>query len=81
MNRQQTLQTRKAAKPVLAERFVVTRLALFGSAARGEARPDSDIDLLIEFEPGEGAFPMVRSGAAGCVLPPVRGATRGHGAT
>ena len=26
-------------------------LAVFGSVARGEARPDSDIDLLVEFEP------------------------------
>jgi hypothetical protein len=25
---------------------------LFGSVARGEARPDSDIDVLVEFEPG-----------------------------
>ncbi len=28
----------------------VTRLALFGSAVRGEARPGSDIDLLIEVD-------------------------------
>ena len=26
-------------------------LALFGSMARGEARPDSDVDLLVEFDP------------------------------
>ena len=30
----------------------ITWLAVFGSVARGEARPDSDIDLLVEFEPG-----------------------------
>lgn len=30
----------------------VRRLGLFGSALRGELRPDSDIDLLVEFEPG-----------------------------
>lgn len=30
----------------------VRRLRLFGSALRGELRSDSDIDLLIEFEPG-----------------------------
>jgi predicted nucleotidyltransferase len=30
----------------------VKELALFGSAARGELRPDSDIDLLVEFLPG-----------------------------
>ncbi len=30
----------------------ITRLALFGSAARGELGPESDIDLLVEFVPG-----------------------------
>lgn len=34
----------------------VRRLALFGSVARGEARPDSDVDLLVEFTPGEKNF-------------------------
>jgi len=29
----------------------VARLSLFGSVARGEDRPDSDIDLLVEFQP------------------------------
>ncbi len=31
----------------------VRRLALFGSVRRDAARPDSDVDLLVEFEPGE----------------------------
>jgi len=35
-------------KSLLEERFGVTKIALFGSYARGEARADSDIDLLIE---------------------------------
>jgi len=30
----------------------VRRLALFGSVARGEARPESDVDLLVTFLPG-----------------------------
>ena len=30
----------------------IQRLALFGSTANGTARPDSDVDLLVEFEPG-----------------------------
>ncbi len=30
----------------------VRRLGLFGSALRGELRPGSDIDLLVEFNPG-----------------------------
>lgn len=29
----------------------VRRLALFGSVRRDSARPDSDVDLLVEFEP------------------------------
>jgi predicted nucleotidyltransferase len=31
----------------------VRRLGLFGSAARGELTPESDIDLLVEFEAGK----------------------------
>jgi predicted nucleotidyltransferase len=33
-------------------RYGVKELSLFGSAIRGEMRPDSDIDILVEFEPG-----------------------------
>lgn len=29
----------------------ITYLGLFGSAARGEMRPDSDMDLLVEWDP------------------------------
>ena len=42
----------KAAMPELRERYAVKHLAIFGSTARNEAGPDSDIDLLVEFEPG-----------------------------
>jgi predicted nucleotidyltransferase len=40
----------RAALEQLARRYHIRRLELFGSAARGELRPDSDIDLLVEFE-------------------------------
>ena len=30
----------------------VARLALFGSVLRNQARPDSDVDLLVQFAPG-----------------------------
>jgi Nucleotidyltransferase domain len=36
----------------LCRRHAVSRLALFGSRLKGSARPDSDIDLLVEFERG-----------------------------
>ena len=34
----------------------VRRLALFGSVLRNEARPESDVDLLVEFAPGQKSF-------------------------
>ena len=35
----------------LCRRYQVRELSVFGSAARGEMRPGSDIDLLVEFLP------------------------------
>ena len=35
----------------LCKRYHVRELSLFGSAARGDMRPDSDIDVLVEFLP------------------------------
>lgn len=35
----------------LAERFQIRTFSLFGSAVRGELGPESDIDILVEFEP------------------------------
>ncbi len=37
-------------------RLGVRRLALFGSVQRNEARVDSDVDVLVEFEPGQKTF-------------------------
>lgn len=36
----------------IAERYGATDLRLFGSLARGDATEDSDVDLLVRFEPG-----------------------------
>jgi predicted nucleotidyltransferase len=38
----------------------VKSLAVFGSMARGEATPDSDIDLLVEFSRPVGLFEFIR---------------------
>jgi uncharacterized protein len=36
--------------------YGVRRYGVFGSFVRNEPRPDSDVDLLIEFEPGQEKF-------------------------
>jgi hypothetical protein len=36
----------------ICRRYRVKELSVFGSAARGSLQPGSDIDLLVEFEPG-----------------------------
>jgi len=41
-------------KPELQRRFKVSRMALFGSYARGEQRADSDVDILVEVDPSIG---------------------------
>lgn len=42
------------------KQFGVKSLILFGSVARDEARPDSDVDLLVEFDCPIGLFTFVR---------------------
>ncbi len=37
----------------LCRRYHVAKLELFGSRAKGTARPDSDVDLLVTFEEGQ----------------------------
>ena len=41
----------RAALEMLCRRHCIRRLSLFGSVLKGTARPDSDVDLLVEFEP------------------------------
>ncbi|HLH26920.1 MAG TPA: nucleotidyltransferase family protein [Chloroflexota bacterium] len=42
------------------EQFGVKTLALFGSVARDEAGPESDVDILVEFDRAIGLFGFVR---------------------
>jgi len=50
MKRIEALKLLQAHKAGLAKQFGVVRLALFGSTARDTAGPDSDIDILVEFD-------------------------------
>jgi len=49
-NRDLRIDTHTLAR--FCERHHIRRLSLFGSALKETARPESDIDLLVEFEPG-----------------------------
>jgi predicted nucleotidyltransferase len=46
------LRKRRPEIESVAARYGARRVRLFGSVARGEEREDSDIDLLVEFDPG-----------------------------
>lgn len=45
-------------KPAL-EKHGVKRVRIFGSVARGDDRPDSDIDLLVEYAEGVTLFDVI----------------------
>lgn len=40
------------ASTELLDEFAVSRIGVFGSVARGEAGPESDVDLGVHFQPG-----------------------------
>jgi uncharacterized protein len=50
MNRQEIIERLRESERALRERGVL-HAALFGSRARGDDRPDSDIDIMVEIAP------------------------------
>jgi len=46
------VQTKREAILQIAARRGARNVRLFGSVARGEAKPDSDVDFLVDLEPG-----------------------------
>lgn len=47
----------------LSDRYAIREIALFGSVTRDDFRPDSDVDILVEFAPGAqvGLFDLIQS--------------------
>lgn len=43
----------------IAHRHGASNVRVFGSVAKGEAKPDSDVDLLVEMEPGRSLLDMI----------------------
>lgn len=50
MNKTEILRILKQEKSALAHQYGVVSLALFGSAARDQVGPDSDVDILVQFD-------------------------------
>ncbi|MBA3027983.1 MAG: nucleotidyltransferase family protein [Desulfobacteraceae bacterium] len=45
------LETLGEISPVLREKYGVTRIGIFGSVARNQGGPDSDVDIVVEMHP------------------------------
>ena len=54
VSREEILSALAEGKPDLQKQFKVRKLALFGSYARGDQRPNSDVDILVEVDPAIG---------------------------
>ena len=51
MRRDEALEILRNQKPILQERFGVSRVGIFGSVARDEAKDDSDVDVVVDMTP------------------------------
>ena len=54
MRRYDTLVLNRDQILAITARHGARNVRIFGSVARGEDTPESDVDLLVEFEPGRG---------------------------
>jgi predicted nucleotidyltransferase len=51
MDKATILSTLRRVKPEFQQKYGLTEIALFGSYSRDEQTPESDIDLMVDFEP------------------------------
>lgn len=54
ITKEEIINTLAKEKSELQKQFKVRKLALFGSYARGDQQPDSDVDILVEVDPSIG---------------------------
>ena len=59
MKRSEVIRLLHAQIDDLLERYPISALYLFGSVARDEALPSSDVDLLVEFDQPVGLFQFI----------------------
>ena len=58
MGIEEVLRERREEILQIAARHGAHNIRIFGSVVRGEARPDSDVDFLVDMEPGRSLFDM-----------------------
>jgi uncharacterized protein len=58
MTRDEIIERLRPAIPALRAEGV-SKLSIFGSRARGDARPDSDLDVLVEVDPQATTFSLL----------------------
>lgn len=56
---QELLKTKREAILELAARRGASNIRIFGSVARGEAGPDSDVDLLVDLDEDQSLFDQI----------------------
>lgn len=55
----QLIESRREEIAAAVRRHKGCSVAIFGSVARGDENPDSDVDFLVEFEPGSSLFDLM----------------------
>jgi hypothetical protein len=58
MDKNELLMAKREEIPQIAARYGAHNVRVFGSVARGEAGPESDIDFLVDMEPGRSLFDL-----------------------
>lgn len=59
-NKTQVIEKISSQKPFLEDKFFVKEIGVFGSIARNEQNPQSDIDILVDFKKPIGIFDFIR---------------------
>ena len=60
MNKEEVIKILSSLLPSIKAKYHIKNMGIFGSTARDEAKEDSDIDILIEFETPIGFFEFIR---------------------
>jgi predicted nucleotidyltransferase len=58
MGIEELLKSKREKILQIAARHGAYNVRVFGSVARGDARPDSDVDFLVDLEPGRSLFDL-----------------------